>query len=220
MKLVLTGPKCSGKSKIGRSLAESLSIPFYETDLMIEHLFKTKNDSSLSCRAICAQFGEDYFRSLEREIIGGTLDFDNCVISTGGSTMLNKDSRMTLRTNSILILITASIDVLLKRLSEKEIPAFLNNKSAQELFAARAALVTEVIYPYADIVINSSKLDFEETFKLMIDEITSFIASLNRKLSDYTKIQRAVSLVESIRNSASCLQAEKNIDILKAVFKA
>ena len=38
MKIVLTGPKCSGKSSIGKMLAEKLNLPFYETDELIENL--------------------------------------------------------------------------------------------------------------------------------------------------------------------------------------
>lgn len=183
MKFVLTGPKCSGKSKLGRVLADSLSLPFYETDLMIEELFKCKNNSDLSCRAICAQYGEDFFRDLEREVIENVSKLDKCVISTGGSTMLNKDSRQLLRPNSILILITATIEVLLKRLSEKEIPAFLNNKTARDLFSIKASLVAEVVKPYADIIIDSSSLSFDETFNILSKEIAPFLlsSSLNNK---------------------------------------
>lgn len=175
MKFVLTGPKCSGKSKIGHILADSLSLPFYETDLMIEVLFREKQHSDLSCRAICDQYGEDFFRNLEREVIENVSKFDNCVISTGGSTMLNKDSRQSLRFNSVLILVTASIETLLKRLSDKEIPTFLNNKTAKDLFSIKASLVTEVIKPYADIIIDSSNFSFEETFDLLVREIMSFL---------------------------------------------
>lgn len=175
MKFILTGPKCSGKSKLGYVLADYLSLPFYETDLMIEELFKSKNNSTLSCRAICSQYGEDFFRKLEQEVVEEVSGFDNCVISTGGSTMLNRDSRQLLRINSILILITASLEILLKRLSEKEIPSFLNNTTAKDLFSIKASMVTEVIKPYADIIIDSSTLSFDETLNILAKEILSFM---------------------------------------------
>lgn len=175
MKIVLTGPKCSGKSKLGRLLAESAFLPFFETDLMIEELFKSKNCSSLSCRAICAQYGEDFFRNIEREVIENVAKLDSCVISTGGSTMLNKDSRQLLRLDCVLVLITASIESLFERLSQKEIPSFLNNKTAKDLFAVRASLVNEVIRPYADIVIDSSFLAFDETFDKLVKEIVTLL---------------------------------------------
>lgn len=199
MKIVLTGPKCSGKSKLGRVLADSLSLPFYETDLLIEGLFKTKNNSDLTCRAICAQHGEDFFRNLECDIIERVSKLDNCVISTGGSTMLNKDSRQLLRFNSVLILITATIETLLKRLLEKEIPAFLINKTAKDLFSIKASLVSEVIKPYADIVIDSSSLSFDETFDTLSKEITPFLisASLNNK-DEIKSLNFDLSYLESL----------------------
>ncbi len=184
MKIVLTGPKCSGKSRLGRVLGDSLSLPFYETDTLIEELFKAKNKSNLSCRAICAQYGEDFFRKIEQEVVANASTLDNCVISTGGSTMLNRDSRQLLRRGSILVLVTASIESLLKRLSEKEIPSFLNNKMSQDLFALRAGLVNEVIKPYADIVIDSSSLSFEETLTSLVKTISSFLISTSSKVEE------------------------------------
>ena len=150
MKIVLTGPKCSGKSSIGKQLAETLCLPFYETDELIENLYFEETGNKLKCGGICNQLGDDGFRDYERRAIENTSDLDWCIISTGGSTMLNSNSRQILRMNSILVLFEASIATLLKRLEAKKIPAFLNNSTAQNIFASRAKLVIEIIKPYSD----------------------------------------------------------------------
>lgn len=206
MKLVLSGPKCSGKSKLGRDLAEQLSVPFYETDLMIEGLFKARTSSSLSCRAICAQHGEDYFRELERACVMNTSSLDHCVISTGGSTILQRDSRRVLRTNSLLILVTASIETLLERLSEKKIPHFLDNNYARDLFAEKASLVTEVISPFAEILIDSSSLSYEETYLLLLNELVSYADFL---------AARADNATARILRDIQSLPTKKKIEIIR-----
>ena len=201
MKLVLTGAKCSGKSKLGKALAEILSLPFYETDSMIEESFSSEYASALPCRAICSQYGEDFFRNLEKKVIESTETLDKCVISTGGSTLLNKDSRQILRKNSLLILIHVSVEVLLQRFSLKEIPAYLNNKTAKELFAARACLVNEVMTPYSDIIINSDILSFDETLNLLVKETSSSLSFLQNRLKKQTLLE-SKSDIEIIK---SCL---------------
>jgi chorismate synthase len=171
MKIVLTGPKCSGKSSIGKTLSEKLNLPFYETDELIENLYFEETGDKLRCGGICNQLGDDGFRDYERRAIESTSDLDWCVISTGGSTMLNSNSRQILRTDSILILFEASIPVLLKRLELKKIPAFLNNSTAQDVFASRVRLVIELIKSYADITVDSTKLSETETLESALNQL-------------------------------------------------
>jgi len=209
MKLVLTGPKCSGKSLLGKKLADLLSVPFYETDLMIEECFKAKNNSTLTCRSICSQYGEDFFRDLEKNVIISVAKLNNCIISTGGSTMLNANSRTLLRENSILILVTASLEILLKRLSAKEIPAFLNDKTALDLFAARACLVTEVVKPLADITIDSSYLSSEETISCILKEVSNYMYLLRNAIAGKLRFIEACQAI--LKNSDNNQEADLNI---------
>ena len=171
MKIVLTGPKCSGKSRIGKLLSKSASIPFFETDEIIEQLFMKKKGKPLSCRAICAEYGEDFFRDYERRAIKQVAEYDFCVVSTGGSALLHKESRELLRKNSVLVLLYASASKLLERLSKKGIPAFLNDRNSRDLFAVKASLVTETLKPFADIVIDSSKMDMDKTLTVLISNL-------------------------------------------------
>lgn len=171
MKIVLTGPKCSGKSQTGKAFARNLSLPFFETDELIEKLFEKEKGKKLSCRTICAEYGEDFFRDCERRVINQISKNDFCVVSTGGSSLLNKESRELLRKDSILVLLYASTSVLLERLSKKEIPAYLNDKTAKDLFAIRANLVIESLKPFAGIAIDSSDMDLNETLDVLASSL-------------------------------------------------
>lgn len=188
MKIVITGPKCSGKSRIGRLLSQSVSLPFFETDELIEQLFKKEKGKTLSCRAICSEYGEVFFRDYERRVIKQISEYDFCIISTGGSTLLNKESRELLRGNSILVLLYASSSVLLERFYKKDMPSFLKDKNSRDLFAIRANLVIEVLKPFADITVDSSGIDINKTLSVLINNFRNklklyFMDYINNKNS-------------------------------------
>ena len=197
MKIIMTGPKCSGKSKIGRMLADNLGLPFFETDELIEEIYYRENDEKLSCRAICTEIGDDNFRDIEKKAVQEAFQKNWCVISTGGSTMLNRDSRRLLRTDSILVLLHASTYTLLKRLEDLKVPAFLNNQSAKDMYVARAQQMIEVIKPYADIAVDTTLLDKNETLTKIIDELRKEIAVRSTSPNSFGQLIRLTTFGES-----------------------
>ncbi|MCF7792325.1 MAG: chorismate synthase [Victivallales bacterium] len=197
MKIVVTGPKCSGKSIIGSKLAEMLKLPFYESDELIMDLYYRETGSRLSCRALCSEVGDDEFRNYERRAVENITDREWCVISTGGSTMLNSNSRRILRNNSLLILLQPSISSLLKRLEEKKIPSFLNNTTAKDLFSERARLIIDLVKPYADISINSSELTEQETLARIIEQLQIEFSLRNSSPNTFGKLIRLTTFGES-----------------------
>ena len=197
MKIVMTGPKCSGKSKIGKKLAEYIRIPFFETDELIEDIYLKKTGKKLSCRAICSEIGDDNFREIEKEAIVNAAEKDWCVISTGGSTMLNRASRQLLRKNSVLVLLYASIETLLTRLNSLKIPAFLNNQTARDMYVSRAELVIDVIEPYADIALNTTEYDEDTTFLTLVDELTNEISLRSEFPNTFGQLIRLTTFGES-----------------------
>lgn len=172
MKIVITGPKCSGKSQIGKLLSQRISLPFFETDEIIEQIFQKEKGEILSCRAICSKYGEDFFRDYERRAIKQVAEHDFCVVSTGGSSLLNKESRELLRKHSALVLLYASASNLLERVAKTGFPAFLKDqKNPKDLFVARANLVIETLKPFASIVIDSSEIDTSKTLDVLISNL-------------------------------------------------
>ena len=196
MRIVITGPKCCGKSTIGKILADNLSIPFVETDSLIEEIFHKRNGKKLSCRAIFSGLGENKFRELEKEAVLEVSKKDWCIISTGGSTMLNGTSRRLLRENSILVLLHASVPSLLKRLESLKTPTFLNNQSAKDM-AARSQIITEVIEPYADIAVDTTSLKEDETIEQILDGLREEIAVRATNPNTFGQLIRLTTFGES-----------------------
>jgi shikimate kinase len=81
MRIFLTGYMGSGKSTLGKRLANKLKLNFIDLDEYFEQKFR----SSISL--FFERFGEDSFRKLEHEVLMEVIEkHSNIVISTGGGT--------------------------------------------------------------------------------------------------------------------------------------
>ena len=101
--ICIIGLMGSGKSIIGKELSKSLDLKFYDTDREIE--LKTKK----SINAIFKERGEPYFRGIEEEICIELLNKDNCVISLGGGSVVNKKIMKEIKNNSFSIYLRVKV---------------------------------------------------------------------------------------------------------------
>ena len=92
--ICIMGLMGSGKSIIGKDLSKYLNFKFYDTDKEIE--LKTKK----SVNEIFKEDGELYFRKLEEKICLELLTKNNCIISLGGGSIINKKIRKAINQNS------------------------------------------------------------------------------------------------------------------------
>ena len=84
--IVLVGFMGSGKTTVGKLLAEQTGMPLVDMDTQIEERAgKTINE-------IFAQDGEPHFRALEREMAQELASKTGQIISTGGGIVLNPDN--------------------------------------------------------------------------------------------------------------------------------
>jgi shikimate kinase len=90
MSVVLIGYRGSGKTTVGKLLAERLGKPFVDCDdLIVKHAQK-------SIREIFAQGGEKVFRKLESVAVAELAKHKDAVIALGGGTMLREENRTAL----------------------------------------------------------------------------------------------------------------------------
>ncbi|HEY2738306.1 MAG TPA: shikimate kinase, partial [Thermoanaerobaculia bacterium] len=78
MRIYLTGFMGSGKSTVGRLLAERLGMPFIDLDAEIEQR------AGITVREIFERHGEPVFRRLEQEALRATEEMPDAVVATGG----------------------------------------------------------------------------------------------------------------------------------------
>lgn len=106
----IIGPRGSGKTTIGKKLAESKGYQFVDTDkLILEKAGKTIAE-------IVEQHGWDYFRQLETDVLKSIMQ-DKTVVSTGGGLVLAQENQQIMRNNGTVIYLNAKPEVLVKRLA-------------------------------------------------------------------------------------------------------
>ncbi len=108
--IVLTGFMGTGKTTVGRLLAEKLGYEFVDTDQVIEErhgkiaeIFRTR--------------GEDAFRRIERELAAELAARDRLVISTGGRLMLDPQNVASLSRNGRVFCLVATPDEIFDRVT-------------------------------------------------------------------------------------------------------
>ena len=158
--ICIIGLMGSGKSIIGKDLSKCLNFKFYDTDREIER--KTKKSIS----KIFKDNGESYFRDIEEEICIELLTHNNCVISLGGGSIINKRIRKVIKQNSYSIYLKVNIDNLLARIKiSKKRPLLNTNQNKKEilkdLYEDR-----QKFYEKADFIVNNNDDKFQALEKI------------------------------------------------------
>jgi len=121
------GFMATGKSRVGRELARLLGWPFTDTDSLIEQR------AGKSISRIFADEGEPRFRQLESEVIREIADRKQWVVALGGGAVMNDGNWQVISQSGLTICLNASVDVLCKRIAEKDHRPLMANASAEEL---------------------------------------------------------------------------------------
>jgi shikimate kinase len=109
LNIVLTGFMGTGKTTVGRLLAERLGFGFVDTDELV-----VQRDGR-TIPTIFAEEGEAYFRGLETAVALELSTQSNLVIATGGRLMLDPVNAAALEKNGRVFCLTASPEEILAR---------------------------------------------------------------------------------------------------------
>ncbi|MCQ1537634.1 shikimate dehydrogenase [Methanocalculus taiwanensis] len=151
---VLIGLRGSGKSAIGRKMAEKLQIPLYDTDRLIEER------GGRSIPEIFSYSGEVIFRQMEREVISSLPD-GPAVIATGGGAVMDPENTRRLRRRSHIILLTADEEILHSRIQGSSRPALTHLSDLDEI-RHLAGVRMPVFRGLADLCIDTGSLRTDE----------------------------------------------------------
>ncbi|MBQ7349166.1 MAG: AAA family ATPase, partial [Clostridia bacterium] len=104
--IILVGMPGSGKTTVGKALAEKLNKEFIDTDQEIV------NRENRSIPEIFETNGEEYFRKVESEVLKDVGKLAGKVISTGGGVIKNKENYFPLMQNGKIFWIDRKIESL------------------------------------------------------------------------------------------------------------
>jgi shikimate kinase len=142
--LVLCGFMASGKTTLGRLLAAEAAMQFLDTDAWIEYW------AGRTVARVFADFGEPYFRMLERRAVAHAAGLRDTVIATGGGVPLDPDSVGKLRLSGILFFVDVRPELLARRLGGDGSRPLGAHLTTSEAVAARLAQRQ----PYYDAIPN------------------------------------------------------------------
>ena len=151
----LVGNMGSGKTTVGRLVAQRLQLPFYDLDRQIEQA------TGQTIANLFAQQGEQAFRELECKMLTQTIFVPRSVIATGGGVVLNERNRRLMRHRGWVIYLRASPETLWQRLQHTTDRPLLRTESPYETLQA-IAQQREPLYKEADWVIDTDALCPEE----------------------------------------------------------
>ena len=163
--ICIMGLMGSGKSIIGRDLSKYLNIKFFDTDNEIE--LKTKK----SIERIFIENGEVYFREIEEKICIELLTYDNCVISLGGGSIINKKIRREIKKNSYSIYLKVKLDNLLNRLKSSKKRPLLNKDENKIEILKNLFEDRHKFYEKANFIVNNDadKVDVLDKIKFELN---------------------------------------------------
>lgn len=171
--LYLVGFMATGKSTVGRAVAQRLGHRFFDSDIEIERRL------GRPVREIFAEQGETAFRQLEREFIEEGHPDSHSVVACGGGLVTQSGMIESLKAKGVVICLYATVETVLQRTQGNRTRPLLEvedpEKRIRELMAAR-----EPFYRRAGTLVltdNRGMTDVvEHLLRVYLREARSFIA--------------------------------------------
>ena len=161
--IYLVGLMGAGKTTIGRQLARTLKIPFYDSDKAIEER------TGVDIPTIFEFEGEEGFRNREQKMIQQLTEIKGIVMATGGGAILREENRKLLSENGFVIYLHCDVDKLLERTRRDSQRPLLNTQDPKErlesLFDQRKPLYTSI----ADFTIDTGILQSKDVVTQILD---------------------------------------------------
>lgn len=141
--IVLVGFMGSGKTTVGRLIADETGMPLIDMDsIIVDRAGKSIND-------IFADEGEAHFRTLERALVQELSATEGNIISTGGGIVLNPDNITDFEETGLVVCLLVDAKTVLDRVRhDTSRPLLAGDKEAKilELLERRKALYESITH--------------------------------------------------------------------------
>lgn len=154
--IVLIGMPGSGKSTVGKIIAERLCLEFIDTD------YEIVKREGRDIPTIFREDGEEYFRKVEAEVLKEVGKLTGKVIATGGGIVKNIANRYPLRSNGKIFYLKRSVE----KLVTDGRPLSKDLETVKKLYAERK----EMYEAFADKTIDNDG-DIKETVKGVLENL-------------------------------------------------
>lgn len=159
--VVITGFMGTGKSSVGRMVAERLGMRFVDMDEVIEAR------EGMPITDMFARYGEGAFRAVETALAGELGAREGLVIATGGGTMMSPENRTALGENGLIVCLTCAAEEILRRLGGDATRPMLaapdKGERLRELLAARMP-----VYERLPVVLDTTRRSVAEVAEVIV----------------------------------------------------
>ena len=168
VRIIIIGYMGAGKTTVGKALARTLGLPFYDLDWYIEGRMRK------TVAQLFAERGEEGFRQVERNMLHEVAEFEDVVISCGGGTPCFFDNMEYLNAQGETIYLKATPEVLYKHLQMgKTVRPLLRDKTPEETldFINSQLAHREPFYNKAHHTLDVNLLDSYEKINVSVKRI-------------------------------------------------
>lgn len=165
--IILIGFMGAGKTTLGRRLARALRLTFTDTDDRIVARV------GMPVTAIFDQYGEDYFRELETEMLQELLEEkERCVVSVGGGLPMREENQLYLKRLGLVVYLRAGVQTLMGRLGRDKSRPMLKGGDLRSKIEELMAIRQDTYEKTADLIIDTDGKDFERLILEISEKIS------------------------------------------------
>lgn len=167
--IALIGFMGTGKSTLGKALAQRLALPLVDLDAVIVQ------EQQMEIKDIFARDGEDKFRQMEHDVLCRYAAQPDKILSPGGGAVLRAENRAVLRQHCWVISLMARPEVILERVNQDSTvrPVLENREPGQSKLQRIEQVLAQRLpfYEDADLVLDTS----DQTVDALAEQVVAWV---------------------------------------------
>ncbi len=161
--IALIGFMGTGKTSVGRLVADHLHFDFLDTDDVIQ------TEQGATVTEIFSTRGEPAFRTLEQKLVGDLAARTRTVIATGGGLPTHPENLASLRTHALIVCLWASPEKIWERVKSQTHRPLLHDPDPQKKISDLLA-TREPFYKQADVLLNTELRSVREVAQQVVHQ--------------------------------------------------
>ncbi len=161
--IALIGFMGVGKTLVSKELERDIGLGIFSTD---ETIVKQEN---MNIADIFEIKGENYFRQLEKRVVGEACQKTNVIIDCGGGVVLDSENVKTLKSHCTIIYLSANADTIYENIKDKNDRPLLNvddpKKAIQDLLEKRSLFYEKA----ADYIVDGNNKTISQMAREVMD---------------------------------------------------
>ena len=155
-----------GKSTVSDYLSKILASPQVEMDQVIV------NKEHMSINKIFEEYGEEYFRNCETNLLIELQKKNNQIVSCGGGVAMREINVREMKKNGRVVLLTASPETILERVKDSDERPLLRGRKNTEYISELMEIRRPKYRAASDIIVDTDHKNVEEIAEEIVGKLT------------------------------------------------